>query len=143
MHTIIKDKGLDDLEGLQIEIADDFEKVSCTGFLSKFKHFQLLAVITASYARVLLAVIRMGSGESRRKAFATCSSHLVVVGMYYGAAMFIFMRPASDRSPTQDKTVSAFYTILTPMLNPLIYSLRNKEVARAFRTVLGRGTSGE
>ncbi|XP_036733076.2 olfactory receptor 2M3-like [Manis pentadactyla] len=102
-----------------------------------------VAVITASYARVLLAVIHMRSGDSRRKAFATCSSHLVVVGMYYGAAMFIFMRPASDRSPTQDKTVSAFYTILTPMLNPLIYSLRNKEVARAFRTVLGRGQSGE
>ncbi|KAI5140160.1 Olfactory Receptor 2M2 [Manis pentadactyla] len=63
------------------------------------------AVITASSARVLLAVIHMGSGESRRKAFATCSSHLVVVGMYYGAAMFIYMWPISDLSPTQDKTV--------------------------------------
>ncbi|XP_073077730.1 olfactory receptor 2M3-like isoform X1 [Manis javanica] len=102
-----------------------------------------VAVITASYAHVLLAVIHMGSGESRRKAFATCSSHLMVVGMYYGAAMFIYMRPVSDRSPTQDKMVSAFYTILTPMLNPLIYSLRNKEVARAFRMLLGRGKSGE
>ncbi|KAI5931386.1 Olfactory receptor 2M3 [Manis javanica] len=93
------------------------------------------AVITASNARALLTVICMGSGESRHKAFATCSSHLVVVGMYYGAAVFIYMRPI------QDKTVSAFYTVLTPVLNPL--SLRNKEVDRAFRTVLGRGTSGE
>ncbi|KAI5934881.1 Olfactory receptor 2M3 [Manis javanica] len=100
-----------------------------------------VAVITASYAHVLLAVIHMGSGESRHKAFTTCSSHLVVVGMYYGAAMFIYMRPTSDHSSTQDKTVSAFYTILTPMLNPL--SLCNKEVARAFRMVLGRETSGE
>ncbi|XP_004696921.2 olfactory receptor 2M3-like [Echinops telfairi] len=102
-----------------------------------------VAVILASYTRVLLAVISMGSGENRRKAFATCSSHLMVVGMYYGAAMFIYMRPTSDRSPTQDKMVSAFYTILTPMLNPLIYSLRNREVARAFMKVIGKDKSGE
>ncbi|XP_036060053.1 olfactory receptor 2M3-like [Onychomys torridus] len=96
-----------------------------------------VAIIIASYTRVILAVIHMGSTESRHKAFATCSSHLVVVGMYYGAAMFIYMRPSSGRSPNQDKMVSAFYTILTPMLNPLIYSLRNREVARAFMKVLG------
>ncbi|VCW77969.1 unnamed protein product, partial [Gulo gulo] len=94
-----------------------------------------VAVIIASYVRVIMTVIHMSSGEGRQKAFATCSSHLMVVGMYYGAAMFIYMRPVSDRSPTQDKMVSAFYTILTPMLNPLIYSLRNKEVARAFMKV--------
>ncbi|XP_005415094.1 PREDICTED: olfactory receptor 2M3-like [Chinchilla lanigera] len=98
-----------------------------------------VAIIIASYTRVILAVLRMESGESRHKAFATCSSHLMVVGMYYGAAMFIYMRPTSERSPTRDKMVSAFYTILTPMLNPLIYSLRNREVSRAFLKVLGRG----
>lgn len=96
-----------------------------------------VAIIIASYTRVILTVLHMSSAESRHKAFATCSSHLMVVGMYYGAAMFIYMRPSSGRSPTQDKIVSAFYTILTPMLNPLIYSLRNKEVARAFMKVLG------
>ncbi|XP_008842001.1 olfactory receptor 2M3-like [Nannospalax galili] len=96
-----------------------------------------VAIIIASYTRVILAVVQMGSSESRHKAFATCSSHLMVVGMYYGAAMFIYMRPSSGRSPKQDKIVSAFYTILTPMLNPLIYSLRNREVARAFMKVLG------
>ncbi|XP_045331965.1 olfactory receptor 2M3-like [Leopardus geoffroyi] len=98
-----------------------------------------VTVIIASYLQVIVAVIQMGSGEGRQRAFATCSSHLMVVGMYYGAAMFIYMRPVSDRSPTQDKMVSAFYTILTPMLNPLIYSLRNKEVARGLMKVLGRG----
>ncbi|KAM5168382.1 olfactory receptor 2M3-like [Callospermophilus lateralis] len=102
-----------------------------------------VGIIIASYAHVILAVIHMGSGEGRRKAFATCSSHLMVVGMYYGAAMFIYMRPTSDRSPTQDKMLSAFYTILTPMLNPLIYSLRNREVSRAFMKLLGKGKSGE
>uniref|UniRef100_A0A2K6BG35 Olfactory receptor n=1 Tax=Macaca nemestrina TaxID=9545 RepID=A0A2K6BG35_MACNE len=97
-----------------------------------------VAIIIASYARVILAVIHMGSGEGRRKAFATCSSHLMVVGMYYGAAMFMYMRPTSERSPTQDEMVSVFYTILTPMLNPLIYSLRNKEVVRGFMKVFGK-----
>uniref|UniRef100_A0A452SXM6 Olfactory receptor 2M4-like n=1 Tax=Ursus maritimus TaxID=29073 RepID=A0A452SXM6_URSMA len=88
-----------------------------------------VSVIIISYSHVLQAVIRMSSTESRRKAFTTCSSHLSVVGLYYGAVMFIYMRPASIHTPDQDKIVSAFYTILTPMLNPLIYSLRNKEGA--------------
>ncbi|XP_005415090.1 PREDICTED: olfactory receptor 2M3-like [Chinchilla lanigera] len=102
-----------------------------------------VAIIIASYTRVILAVLRMGSGEGHHKAFATCSSHLMVVGMYYGAAMFIYMRPMSERSPIRDKMVSAFYTILTPMLNPLIYSLRNREISRAFLKVLGRGKAAE
>ncbi|XP_012415111.1 olfactory receptor 2M2-like [Trichechus manatus latirostris] len=89
-----------------------------------------VAVIIASYTRVLLAVISMGSGECRCKAFPMCSSHLMVVGMYYGAAMFIYMRPTSDSSPTQDKMISAFYTFLIPTLNPLIHSLRNKEMTK-------------
>uniref|UniRef100_A0A4X1VKK4 G-protein coupled receptors family 1 profile domain-containing protein n=1 Tax=Sus scrofa TaxID=9823 RepID=A0A4X1VKK4_PIG len=102
-----------------------------------------LSLIIISYTRVITTVIRMSSGEGRHKAFTTCSSHLVVVGMYYGAAMFIYMRPTSNRSPAQDKMVSAFYTILTPMLNPLIYSLRNKDVAKASSKVLGKGKSRE
>ncbi|XP_046302296.1 olfactory receptor 2M4-like [Marmota monax] len=98
-----------------------------------------VSVIVTSYSRVLLAVLHMGSGESHRKAFATCSSHLMVVGLYYGAAMFMYMRPASTHTAEQDKMVSAFYTILTPMLNPLIYSLRNREVSRGLRKFLRRG----
>ncbi|XP_004455986.3 olfactory receptor 2M3-like [Dasypus novemcinctus] len=104
--------------------------------------FLPLLLIIVSYTRVILAVIRMSSGEGRQKAFTTCTSHLTVVGMYYGAAMFIYMRPTSNRSPSQDKMVSAFYSILTPMLNPFIYSLRNRDVARAFLKVLGKGKSG-
>ncbi|XP_075399382.1 olfactory receptor 2M4-like [Tenrec ecaudatus] len=98
-----------------------------------------VSVIIISYSHVLRAVIRMGSGESRRKAFTTCSSHLSVVGLYYGAAMFIYMRPATNHTPNQDKMVSAFYSILTPMLNPLIYSLRNKEVSRGLQKSLRKG----
>nr|XP_008506515.1 PREDICTED: olfactory receptor 2M3-like [Equus przewalskii] len=102
-----------------------------------------LLLIVISYARVIMAVICMSSEEGRHKAFTTCTSHLLVVGMYYGAGIFIYMRPTSNRSPTQDKMVSSFYTILTPMLNPLIYSFRNKDVAKAFSKVLGKGKSRE
>ncbi|XP_006893959.1 PREDICTED: olfactory receptor 2M4-like [Elephantulus edwardii] len=98
-----------------------------------------VSVIIISYSYVLRAVIHMSSGQSRHKAFTTCSSHLAVIGLYYGAAMFMYMRPASKHTPNQDKMVSAFYTILTPMLNPLIYSLRNKEVSQGFKKLLKKG----
>ncbi|KAB0385412.1 hypothetical protein FD755_000368 [Muntiacus reevesi] len=92
-----------------------------------------LGVIVASYARILMAVINMPSTEGKQKALATCSSHLAVVGLYYGGAIFSYMQRASARSPAGDRATSIFYTILTPMLNPLIYSLRNKEVMRALK----------
>ncbi|KFO37859.1 Olfactory receptor 2T27 [Fukomys damarensis] len=96
------------------------------------------SVISASYARILLAVCSMREAEGRRKAVATCSSHMVVVSLFYGAAMYTYVLPQSYHTPEQDKAVSAFYTILTPVLNPLIYSLRNRDVAGALRKALGR-----
>ena len=92
-----------------------------------------LGVIVASYARILMAVINMTSTEGKQKALTTCSSHLAVVGLYYGGAIFSYMQRASARTPVGDRATSIFYTILTPMLNPLIYSLRNKEVMRALK----------
>nr|XP_020765755.1 olfactory receptor 2M3-like [Odocoileus virginianus texanus] len=92
-----------------------------------------LGVIVASYARILMAVINMPSTEGKQKALTTCSSHLTVVGLYYGGAIFSYMQRASARTPVGDRATSIFYTILTPMLNPLIYSLRNKEVMRALK----------
>ncbi|XP_068919234.1 olfactory receptor 2V1-like [Petaurus breviceps papuanus] len=89
------------------------------------------SIIVASYAKILKAVINMNSTQARQKALTTCSSHLAAVSLFYGAAMFIYLRPKHYRAPGHDKVVSLFYTILTPMLNPLIYSLRNREVMRA------------
>ncbi|XP_004477727.1 olfactory receptor 2AG1-like [Dasypus novemcinctus] len=102
-----------------------------------------LAAILASYTFVLVAVVHMSSGEGKQKALVTCSSHLTVVGMYYGAAMFIYILPSSYHNPQQDNILSVFYTIITPALNPLIYSLRNKEVMGALRRVLGRCISAQ
>ncbi|XP_014649942.1 PREDICTED: olfactory receptor 2T33-like [Ceratotherium simum simum] len=97
-----------------------------------------LSLILASYTLILAAVLRMQSTAARKKAFATCSSHLAVVGLFYGTLMFIYMRPKSFHSVAHDKLVSAFYTIFTPVLNPLMYSVRNKEVKGALRKWLKR-----
>ncbi|KAL2778432.1 olfactory receptor 2V1 [Daubentonia madagascariensis] len=100
------------------------------------------SIIVASYARILGTVLRMHSAQARKKALATCSSHLTAVSLFYGAAMFIYLRPRRYRAPSHDKVVSVFYTVLTPMLNPLIYSLRNHEVTGALRKGLDRCRTG-
>ncbi|XP_004648512.1 olfactory receptor 2L13 [Octodon degus] len=93
--------------------------------------------ITASYGRVLFAVFHMHSKEGRQKALATCSTHLTVVTFYYAPFVYTYLRPRSLRSPAEDKILAVFYTILTPMLNPIIYSLRNKEVLGAMERAFG------
>ena len=95
------------------------------------------AVTLISYIRILLAVLCMSSAESRHKAFSTCGAHLTVVSLFYGTTICTYVRPSSTYSPHQDRVVSMLYGILTPLLNPIIYSLRNKEV----RGALGRAVS--
>ncbi|KFO35836.1 olfactory receptor 2L3 [Fukomys damarensis] len=95
-------------------------------------------VILASYGKVLLAVYHMHSQEGRKKAYSTCSAHLTVVTFYYVPCAYTYLRPKSLRSPAEDKLVAVFYTMLTPVFNPLIYSLRNKEVLGALRRVAGK-----
>ncbi|XP_030417670.1 olfactory receptor 1019-like isoform X1 [Gopherus evgoodei] len=88
-------------------------------------------VILISYAYVLAAILRIHSTEGRHKAFNTCTSHLIAVALFYGTLLFMYLRPSSSYSLDADKVVSVFYTVVFPMLNPLIYSLRNKEVKEA------------
>ena len=92
-----------------------------------------MTVISSSYSFILLTIHRMNSAEGRKKALTTCSSHMTVVILFYGAAIYTYMLPSSYHTPEKDMAVSAFYTILTPVLNPLIYSLRNKDVIRALK----------
>ncbi|XP_057566071.1 olfactory receptor 2L5-like [Hippopotamus amphibius kiboko] len=94
--------------------------------------------IAFSYGRVLLAVYRMNSAEGKKKAYSTCSTHLTVVTLYYMPFAYNHLCPRNLRSPTKDKILAVFYTILTPMLNPVIYSLKNKEVMGALRRVIQR-----
>lgn len=94
--------------------------------------------IVCSYGRVFLAVYRMHSGAGRKKAYSTCSTHLTVVTFFYAPFAYTYLRPRSLRSPAEDKTLAVFYTVLTPMFNPIIYSLRNKEVMEALRRTTHR-----
>nr|XP_036850648.1 LOW QUALITY PROTEIN: olfactory receptor 2AK2-like [Manis javanica] len=95
-----------------------------------------ISAILASYGRILFIVLGMRSSLGLTKTLATCSSHLTVVSLFYRAAIFKYILPKSYHSPEQDEVLSVFYTILTPTLNPLIYSLRNKDIARALRRLL-------
>ncbi|XP_071467907.1 olfactory receptor 2T29-like [Marmota flaviventris] len=98
-----------------------------------------VTVISGSYSCILLTIHRMNSAEGRRKALATCSSHMMVVTLFYGAAVYTYMLPSSYHTPQKDMVMSVFYTILTPVLNPLIYSFRNKDVTGALRKMLSVG----
>ncbi|XP_032216268.1 olfactory receptor 9G19-like [Mustela lutreola] len=93
-------------------------------------------LILASYLFIIAAILRIRSTQGRYKAFSTCSSHLVSVTLYYGSILYIYSRPSSSYSLERDKMVSTFYTVLFPMLNPMIYSLRNKDVKEALRKLV-------
>ncbi|XP_038621200.1 olfactory receptor 502-like [Tachyglossus aculeatus] len=98
--------------------------------------------IITSYIYILISILRMPTKGGRRKAFSTCASHLLAVTLFYGTVTFIYVMPSSDNSMDLNKMVSVFYMVMIPMLNPMIYCLRNKDVMEALkRTVLIKGVS--
>ncbi|XP_021490570.1 olfactory receptor 2Y1B-like [Meriones unguiculatus] len=99
-----------------------------------------IALILGTYAYIAHAVLKIKSRAGRRKALGTCGSHLLVVSLFYGSAMYTYLQPVHRYSGSEGKFAALFYTIITPMLNPLIYTLRNKDVKGALCKVLGRGT---
>ena len=105
----------------------------CIGFIITTS---VLAIVV-SYACILLTIWSIRSAEGRHKVFSTCTSHLMAVALFYGSAAFLYFHPFSRYAEDQGKAASIFYTVVTPMLNPFIYSLRNKEV----RSTLGRATN--
>ncbi|XP_054859810.1 olfactory receptor 13H1-like [Eublepharis macularius] len=94
--------------------------------------------IVVTYVRISLAVLRISTTKGRKKAFSTCSSHLAVVSVFYGTIIIMYVMPHPKSSSDQDKIVSLMYGVLTPMLNPVIYTLRNRDVKGAFWSVFGR-----
>ncbi|MBZ3890824.1 Olfactory receptor 8K3 [Sciurus carolinensis] len=99
--------------------------------LAAFNLLSSLLIVLVSYLLILIAILRMKSAEGRHKAFSTCGSHLTVVIVFYGSLIFMYIQPKSSHSLDTDKVASIFYTLVIPMLNPLIYSLRNKDVKYA------------
>ncbi|XP_010992467.2 olfactory receptor 10AG1-like [Camelus dromedarius] len=93
-------------------------------------------LILGSYSKITSTILRLPSAMGRAKAFSTCSSHVTVVTLFFGSAVIAYLRPKSRNSSNTDKFLSLFYTIVTPMFNPLIYTLRNKDVLMALRKLL-------
>ncbi|EPY72611.1 olfactory receptor 1038 [Camelus ferus] len=97
-----------------------------------------LTTILISYLYIVAAILRIQSTEGRCKAFSTCGSHLTAVTIFYGTLIFTYLQPKSNHSLDTDKMASVFYTIVIPMLNPMIYSLRNQEVKNALRKAIDK-----
>ncbi|XP_004443984.1 PREDICTED: olfactory receptor 5T1-like [Ceratotherium simum simum] len=97
-----------------------------------------ILIVLISYGLILVTILKIHSAEGRRKVFSTCGSHLTGVSVYHGTILFMYVRPSSSYSLDHDMIVSTFYTIVIPMLNPIIYSLRNKDVKEAMKRVFGK-----
>ncbi|XP_066484978.1 olfactory receptor 9S13-like [Tiliqua scincoides] len=95
-------------------------------------------IVLISYGYIVTTILCIPSVEGRHKAFSTCTSHIMAVSLFFGTAFFMYGQPGAISSPNQGKVVSVFYTIVIPMLNPFIYSIRNKEVKDALRRQLKR-----
>ncbi|XP_004645808.1 olfactory receptor 1044 [Octodon degus] len=130
----------DDMPLLRITCSDTRSKqlwiFACAGimFLSS------LLTVFISYVFIASAILRMRSAEGRRKAFSTCGSHMLAVTIFYGTLIFMYLQPSSTHSLDTDKLASVFYTVIIPMLNPLIYSLRNKDVKEALRRAVSQSS---
>ena len=96
-----------------------------------FIELSSISGVLVSYCYIILSVLKIHSAEGRFKAFSTCTSHLTAVAIFQGTLLFMYFRPSSSYSLDEDKMTSLFYTLVIPMLNPLIYSLRNKDVKEA------------
>ncbi|XP_078503206.1 olfactory receptor 13G1-like [Lissotriton helveticus] len=99
--------------------------------------FLLTAV---SYTYIISTIMKIRSAEKKKKAFSTCASHMTVVSIFYGGVIYTYVRPAFSDKMEADKVVSAMYAIISPVLNPVIYSLRNKEVINAIKKIFGKQT---
>ncbi|XP_047548623.1 olfactory receptor 5W2-like [Lutra lutra] len=95
-----------------------------------------IITVLLSYSYIIATILRMNSAEGRHKAFSTCASHLTAVAIFHGTLLFMYFRPSSSYSMDTDKMSSVFYTVVIPMLNPLIYSLRNKDVKGALKKAI-------
>ncbi|KAM6159736.1 olfactory receptor 8K3 [Erethizon dorsatum] len=132
-HNVISHFYCDSLPLLSLLCSDTQEIELIVLILAAFDLISSLLVVLMSYLLIFVAILRMNSAEGRRKAFSTCGSHLTLVTVFYGTLIFMYVQPKASHSSDTDKLASIFYTLVIPMLNPLIYSLRNKDVKCALQ----------
>lgn len=123
---------------IRLSCSDTFIKETSMFVVAGFNLSNSLLIILISYVFILMAILKMRSAEGRHKAFSTCGSHLVAVTVFYGTLFCMYVRPPTDKSVEQSKIIAVFYTFVSPMLNPIIYSLRNKDVKQAFCKLIRR-----
>ncbi|VTJ89850.1 Hypothetical predicted protein [Marmota monax] len=108
-------------------------------YVASFNAFFALLIILVSYLFIFITILNMRSATGYQKALSTCASHLTAVSIFYGTIIFMYLQPSSSHSMDTDKFASVFYTMVIPMLNPVVYSLRNTEVKRAFKKIVLEG----
>ncbi|XP_044537120.1 olfactory receptor 9Q1-like [Gracilinanus agilis] len=123
---------------LELSCGDTFLQELLILLFACFVILASLAMILVSYLFIIRAILQIRSAGGRAKTFSTCASHMTAVGLFFGTLAFMYVRSKSGKSLEEDKVVSLFYTAVIPMLNPLIYSLRNKEVKEALKKLLSR-----
>ncbi|XP_054850742.1 olfactory receptor 2AP1-like [Eublepharis macularius] len=123
---------------LKLSCSDTHNIELLTLFLAAVCSLPPFLLTLTSYGYIISAIVRIPSTAGRQKAFSTCSSHLIVVSIFYGTIMIVYMLPKTEALQDLNKVFSLFYTVLTPLFNPLIYSLRNREVKAAFRKAVAK-----
>ncbi|XP_066445472.1 putative olfactory receptor 2B8 [Eleutherodactylus coqui] len=117
---------------LELACADISLNKTVLFFLAMLMVMVPFFLILITYGYIISSILKISTTVGQRKAFSTCASHIIVVSLFYGAGVFVYLRPGSTHVEGQDKMATLFYSVITPMLNPLIYTLRNKDVIGAF-----------
>ncbi|DAA21627.1 TPA: hypothetical protein BOS_15434 [Bos taurus] len=126
---------------LALSCSDSIRSEMVFFILAGFNIIFTIMVILISYLFIFVTILRMHSSEGHQKAFSTCASHLTSVSIFYATGAFMYLQPGPRHSMSTDKMASVSYAIVIPMLNPLIYSLRNKDVKRALKKAVGKAKS--
>ncbi|XP_045714316.1 olfactory receptor 5M11-like [Phyllostomus hastatus] len=121
---------------IKLSCSDTYIKEHAMLISAGFNLSSSLTIILVSYAFIIAAILRIKSAEGRHKAFSTCASHMMAVTLFYGTLFCMYVRPPTDKTVEESKIIAVFYTFVSPLLNPLIYSLQNKDVKRALKNVL-------
>jgi olfactory receptor len=126
----------DDVPLVALACSDTHVKEILLLVIAGFNTLSSLVIVIISYIFIFFAILRIHSAGGRWKAFSTCASHLTSITIFYGTIIFMYLQPKSNHSLNKDKFASVFYVVVIPMLNPLIYSLRNQEVKNALKRII-------
>ncbi|XP_061448067.1 olfactory receptor 2AP1-like [Rhineura floridana] len=141
-HNEIEHFFCDFIPIIQLSCTDTHRVQLALTILASFCTLPAFILTIASYVYIINAILRIPSTTGRKKAFSTCSSHLVVVSIFYGTIIIVYVLPKTEMLKELNRVFSVFYTVVTPLVNPLIYSLRNKEVKEAWRRAVSKCKSG-